>query len=193
MVSNMNDNDGPNAQNAIVRLPQNRRLRRHRNKHGALKYPAEMSGELNRHIRKCSICSHPEREDIDHAFVNWMSAREIVDTFGVTSAASLYRHASATGLFQARSRNIRGALENVIECAEYWGGKPDTIVRAARVHAHINEDGVWVEPPKSVTWTLQQTPPKQNPNRDNKLLETPATATKQTEEAQSNRDIRELW
>ena len=41
--------------------------------------------------RKCSICSHPDRKEIDAALVNRASLRNIAKQFG-SSAAALHRH-----------------------------------------------------------------------------------------------------
>src|SRR5271170_6017811 len=85
-----------------------------------------------RHSRKCVICRHPDREAIDEEFIHWLQPDTIIDEHDLPSRSALYRHAHATGLYTQRRRNMRFALENVIE--ESSGAKVtgDTIIRAIR-------------------------------------------------------------
>jgi hypothetical protein len=67
------------------------------------------------HQRQCSICDHSLREDIEQDFLDWWSAKSIVDGYALGHVSALYRHAHATGLF-ARRRALRiFALERIIE------------------------------------------------------------------------------
>jgi hypothetical protein len=69
-----------------------------------------------RHEYHCHICSHPDREEIDQAFVTWSSPVQISKEYGV-SRDSVYRHAHVLGLMAKRRRNVRFALERIIEKA----------------------------------------------------------------------------
>src|SRR5208282_53271 len=60
---------------------------------------------LARHARKCVICSHRDREDIEDDFIDWRRPDEIARNYQI-SQASIYRHARATGLFPRRKREL---------------------------------------------------------------------------------------
>jgi hypothetical protein len=62
---------------------------------------------LDYHQRKCKICNHPQREEIEEDFINWCKADEIVDVYQLEGYRAVYRHAHATGLFERRRLNIR--------------------------------------------------------------------------------------
>jgi hypothetical protein len=62
------------------------------------------------------VCTHARREEIDLAFVNWISPARIARKYRV-SRDSIYRHAHALSLFDKRRRNVRTALERIIEKA----------------------------------------------------------------------------
>ena len=42
--------------------------------------------------RKCQVCAHPRRNEIDDALIRGVPIREIVSIFGGVSGKSLYRH-----------------------------------------------------------------------------------------------------
>ncbi|GEM_PF-3811532 len=104
---------------------------------------------LAHHARKCGICHHPQRSDIELAFLNWDYVSSIVSEFHLPSRASLYRHARATGLLAERHRSIRGALARIIEKAQ--DAEPDAaaIVRAVELFARLNDDGELTLPRRS--------------------------------------------
>jgi hypothetical protein len=104
--------------------------------------------DFKRHHRKCIICHHPQREAIEELFVEWHSPKTISDLFDIDDWFTIYRHAHATGLFLRRRRNLRSALERVIE---YAGHSSTTIngigiVRAVRAYACLTDTGEWIEP-----------------------------------------------
>jgi hypothetical protein len=106
------------------------------------------AASLARHERLCSICHHPEREEIEEAFLRWHNARLIGCDFKLQcSDMAIYRHARALGLFQLRSRNLRSSLEHVIEQAERISPTADGLVRAIRAYTRINENGEWIDTP----------------------------------------------
>jgi hypothetical protein len=69
---------------------------------------------LGRHAAECKICAHVNRAEIEQEFVGWAGANRIATTYGV-SRDGVYRHAHALDLFRKRQRNIRAALERIIE------------------------------------------------------------------------------
>ncbi len=73
---------------------------------------AELS--LTRHEARCRVCRHPQRQEMEREFLDWISPREIAEEYKV-SKTTIYRHAEATGLLEQRRRNMRLALDHVIE------------------------------------------------------------------------------
>jgi hypothetical protein len=73
---------------------------------------------LGRHQAQCTICSSPYREEIEQEWISWRATYSLAEQFGFTRYA-IYRHAHALDLFKKRQRNIRMALERMIEAMEY--------------------------------------------------------------------------
>src|SRR4029077_19093132 len=68
-----------------------------------------------RHKAQCTICAHAECAEIEAGFVNWASPANLAEQYGLADRTSVYRHAHALGLFEKRKRNVRAALERIIE------------------------------------------------------------------------------
>ena len=97
-----------------------------------------------RHQYHCGICSHPKREEIEQEFVTWSSPVRIGKKYGV-SRDSVYRHAQALGLMTRRRRNVRCALERIIEKAGDVEVSAAAVVSAVAAYAKINANGQWVD------------------------------------------------
>jgi hypothetical protein len=97
-----------------------------------------------RHEHHCTICSHANREELDRAFLNWASPSHLSKQYGV-SRDSIYRHAHALGLMEKRRRNVRAALERIIEKAGEVEASATAVVSAVSAYAKINASGQWVE------------------------------------------------
>jgi len=106
--------------------------------------------DLSHHERHCIICRHPEREDIEEAFLNWHSTANIRFEFKIPSRTTIYRHACACGLFERRGRNLRAALELIIEDAGCVKPRAEGVIKAIRAYTKINSAGEWIEPPSHV-------------------------------------------
>jgi hypothetical protein len=105
---------------------------------------------LAMHEAQCMICGSECREEMDELFVNWHNVSEIGREFN-TPRRTIYRHAHAVGLFPIRDRNLRRSLGLIIHRAETAPGlTADSVIRAVRTLAHINETGEWVNPPTHV-------------------------------------------
>lgn len=104
-------------------------------------------GQINvgRHAAECTICAHPGREEIERDFVNWRSPAVIAKEYKLANRASVYRHAHALGLFPKRQRNVRAALEKIIERAGEVEVNASAVVNAVSAYARINAAGQWVE------------------------------------------------
>jgi hypothetical protein len=97
-----------------------------------------------RHETRCRICRHPDRDDVEQAFLNWSSPSKIAKRYGITRDA-LYRHAHALDLMERRSRNVRAALERIIEQADMVKPNASAVVSAIGTYARINARGQWIE------------------------------------------------
>ena len=102
-----------------------------------------------RHQSQCSICGHPQREAIDDAFTGWGSPTKIAAEYSVSRDA-VYRHARAMALLEKRRRNVRAALERIIEKAGDVDVNGATVVAAVSAYARINARGEWVERTETV-------------------------------------------
>jgi hypothetical protein len=102
------------------------------------------------HARKCVVCNHPERDEIEDQFVYWGHPGSIVKRFGLRHRTALYRHARALRLYEVRTSKLRSALEHIIERASITKVTSDSIVRAVQTYAHIDAQGKWEEPLRKV-------------------------------------------
>jgi hypothetical protein len=122
--------------------------------------------DFYRHARLCTVCNHPERDAIEADFVRWQSPEKIAADYQIADRASIYRHAHATGLFSIRKRELPRVLESILECVGNASlDSMDTITRAARVYAHLDDNGKWFEPPKTMyilTGSAQAAPAPEN-------------------------------
>jgi hypothetical protein len=124
--------------------------------------------DFNRHARRCVICSHPDRDAIEGDFIRWRSPKFIAEDYHIADRSSFYRHAHATGLFARRRREFARVLEDILECVEHstLEDTADVIIRAARVYAHLDENGNWVEPPRTHIILTGPAPPQFMGNQD---------------------------
>lgn len=102
-----------------------------------------------RHESQCSICAHTKRDEIEEAFVSWTSVSKIAEEYAV-SRDGIYRHAHALGLMDKRRRNVRAALERIIEKAGEVDVTAAAVVGAVSAYARINARGEWVERTETV-------------------------------------------
>ena len=98
---------------------------------------------------KCRICRHARRSDIEEAFVNWASPVRIAKQYSVSRDA-LYRHAHAVGLFPRRQRNVRAALEKIIEQAGAVEVNAAAVVAAVQAYSKLNAAGQSIDRSETV-------------------------------------------
>ncbi|HVB87941.1 MAG TPA: hypothetical protein VNK23_14875 [Candidatus Dormibacteraeota bacterium] len=108
------------------------------------------ASELSYHSRKCSVCRHPKREEIEQALLDWDCISSITTEYKLPGRAALYRHAYAVGLFAHRNRGLRGALARIISKASVVEPDAMTIVRAVELYARLNDDGQLIAPASRV-------------------------------------------
>ncbi|MGH9728259.1 MAG: hypothetical protein ACRD4V_06670 [Candidatus Acidiferrales bacterium] len=119
------------------------------------------ASHLSHHERKCFICRHPERETIEEMFIDWHSPMTIYSRFMLRDRRTIYDHAHALGLFAKRRRNMRCALERIIERADEGDVSPHGIVAAIKAYASLTSSGEWVEPARRVIYTSVSAPAPQ--------------------------------
>lgn len=100
---------------------------------------------LGRHAAECGICAHPLRDEIERDFINWRSPAAIAKQYELGNRATVYRHAHALGLFPKRQRNVRAALERIIEKAGEVEPTAAAVVAAVQALSKINAAGQWVD------------------------------------------------
>lgn len=106
----------------------------------------EKAVSRGRHEQHCTICKHPDRESIEREFIAWRSPVGIAKVYNLSDRSTVYRHAHAFGLFAKRQRNIRAALEKLIERVdEVIEMTGPTIVSAIVAYSKINSDGRFVD------------------------------------------------
>ncbi len=104
----------------------------------------EIPVNRGRHEHQCRICSHSKRDEIEQAFIAWVSPAQIAKRYSV-SRDGLYRHAHVFGLMDKRRRNVRAALERIIERAGEVDVTAAAVVAAVQAYSKINATGQWVE------------------------------------------------
>jgi len=97
-----------------------------------------------RHEAGCHVCAHPERTQIEAEWCSWGNTSKLAKQY-VLSRDSLYRHCHALGLFEQRGRDLKGALEKIIEQADSVTVNAGAVVQAIQAYAKINSAGQWVD------------------------------------------------
>lgn len=112
---------------------------------------------LERHSRKCRICGHPDREAIEKEYVEWGHPPVIAQHYGMPVRA-LYRHFEAIGLRTRRRANLRHVLERILERGAEVPITGNTVIHAVKAYCTLTDDNKWIEPARSVTFTVQTEP-----------------------------------
>jgi hypothetical protein len=112
--------------------------------------PSSKSVDVRRHGQKCMICLHPECKAIERDFLSWRSPVEIAKAYGLADRSTVYRHAHALNLLAKRRRNVRAALERIIEKAGDVEVTAASVVAAVQAYAKINAAGHWIDRTETV-------------------------------------------
>src|SRR5690348_16819302 len=121
---------------------QHQQVRSHRHPRST----SAQQSSLERHRRKCSICNHPDREEIEERFTHWRNLGSIVKDFNLDDIRVIYRHAHATGLYDVRRRNYLFTIENILECGEDIELTASAYIKAVRAYACLCDTVRWNEP-----------------------------------------------
>ncbi len=99
---------------------------------------------MGRHEAGCKVCSHPDRKQIEDEWCAWANTTKLAKQYGL-SRDSLYRHVAAFTLREKRGKNLRAALERIIEQADSVTVNAASVVSAIQAYAKINAAGQWVD------------------------------------------------
>jgi len=120
---------------------------------------------LARHAAKCRLCNHPSRAAIEFDFLNWRNPFDLVQSYGLRSLSTIYRHAHATGLFGRRRLNLRFALERMVERVNEAPVTASGIIRCVRAITRMNDAGEWIDPPSRVIISREDSEPRRASGR----------------------------
>jgi hypothetical protein len=115
-----------------------------------------------RHQRKCVVCHHPDREEIEEEFIHWRDVYYLAKQYDIRDCRSIDRHARALGLVERRRENRRYMLDRILENGP---GKvtPHAVIQAIRAYSCLTDDNRWIDPPTRVEYAITtnrpQTPP----------------------------------
>jgi len=128
----------------------------------------ETPPDFSRHPRRCTVCSHPDRDAIEGDFIRWRSPDQIARDYHLADRVSVYRHAHYAGLFQRRKRQVARVLESLLESADSCPIEAaDMIIRATRLYVRLNEHGEWTEAPRTqylITGKVESDQPSAQPS-----------------------------
>jgi len=106
---------------------------------------------IHRHARKCRICRHPDREEIEQEYADWFTIAEIARNYEVDDSA-LQRHFKAVGLVSRRRENLRIVLDRILERGVQTPVTAGHIIRAVKAQACLTDDNRWLEPERKVIY-----------------------------------------
>jgi hypothetical protein len=102
-------------------------------------------------MRKCTICKHEQKDEIEAEFVAWRNPAAIAGDYGLTDRTTVYRHAEALGFGARRKRNVRAALERIIEKADCVEVTASAFVSAVQAYSKINAAGKWIDRTETIS------------------------------------------
>jgi len=96
------------------------------------------SASLRRHQSQCSICSHPQRQEIEEAWLGWANTTALADEFRLSRHA-LYRHMHVLGLFQERQKRVRRLYEKILERTDLTSFSGSDLLKALKGYVALCE------------------------------------------------------
>ena len=147
----------------------------------------------NHHSGKCSICNHPDRAEIEAAFLNWQPAERIVADFNLPARSTIYRHAKAADLLNQRRNNFRAALDQIIEQAGRVPATASSIISAIELSYRLS--GADIAPLKRYETThiyVHEPNPSLLPRRGWSSDPNPASGLQALKTSRNNRDTKIL-
>jgi len=102
------------------------------------------SVSLGRHQAQCSICRHPQRQEIEEHWIDWEHISRIEDLYQISRDA-LRRHSHALDLDSERRANALGALERIIENVQVAPPSASAVVSAVKALVKLTSSGQGTE------------------------------------------------
>jgi len=116
----------------------------------------QMLPEEERHQRKCAVCQHPDRAEIEEEFIHWGRVYQLAKQYDIADYRSIHRHARVFGLVARRRENTRGVLDQILE----RGPEMVTVagvIQAIKAYSCLTDDNRWVElphPPRRIEYHI---------------------------------------
>ena len=98
----------------------------------------ERSARRRRHQGQCSICRHPQCQEIEEAWVNWGNTTLLAKYYGVSRDA-VYRHMTTLDLFKVRQKRVKVIYEKILEQLDMVSVNGATLLAALRDYVALLE------------------------------------------------------
>jgi hypothetical protein len=106
---------------------------------------------ISRHQRKCTVCHHPKRQEIEQDYLRWGSPTAIARVYGLAGPTAIYRHVHATGIFARRRARLRLALDPLIEQVAEVNITAHAIISAIKTSFNFQNARKWIGRPGTRT------------------------------------------
>ena len=94
------------------------------------------SASLRRHQSQCSVCCHPECQEIEEAWLDWANTAQLAEKHRLSRYA-VSRHMDALGLDRVRQTNRKRLFEKVLERVEITTFKGSDLVKVLKEYAAL--------------------------------------------------------
>lgn len=98
----------------------------------------DWSARLHRHQAQCSVCRHPQCQEIEEAWVNWGNTTLLAKEYGLSRDA-IYRHMRALDLFKVRQKRVKLIYEKILERLDTVAVNGATLLAALRDYVALCE------------------------------------------------------
>jgi hypothetical protein len=102
---------------------------------------------MSRQQRKCVVCHHPQRKEIEQDYLRWGSPTTIAREYGLFGPTTVYRHVHATGIFARRRAKLRLALDPLIEQVTEVNLTAHAIISAIKTSFNLQNARKWTGRP----------------------------------------------
>lgn len=93
---------------------------------------AATNADIERHSRKCKICNHEKKDEIEEDYLNWKPVKDIFAEY-IIPERSFYRHVQALGLDKKKHENRSKYYLKIMERAPLDNVKLSVAIAAARL------------------------------------------------------------
>ncbi len=85
-----------------------------------------------RHSRKCKVCNHKKRKEMEEDYLRWRPVKEILAEYTIPER-SFYRHTQALGLDEKKHKNRRRYYLKIMERASLNNVRVSEALAAAKL------------------------------------------------------------